>query len=191
METVLVISSLLLWLIVLANILVTLALVRRINASSPKPEGLPSGTSAPDFKAEKLDGETATLTTYTGLNHKVALLFLSTHCAPCRDLLAALKGQRAAVHHAGIELVLVSGDEREDTEALVAELGLDYPILIAPRSSNTFFADYKISLTPSFCLLNQQSKVQASGIPSIQVGGWKALIDAWATVEASPVGERR
>lgn len=191
METALVISSVLLWLFVLANILLTLALVRRINANTPKPEGLPAGALAPEFKAERLNGETVTLATYTSPGHKVALLFLSTHCAPCREILTTLKEQRAATRQAGIELVLVSGDEREDTEALVAELGLDYPLLIAPRTSNPFFADYKIALTPSFCLLNQQGKVRASGIPSIPAGGWKALMDTWTIAEASPVGERR
>lgn len=190
METVLVISSVLLWLVVLANVFLTLALVRRLNANVPKPEGLPAGAPAPDFKAEMLNGETATLATYSSFNRKVALLFLSTHCVPCREILAKLKGQRAATQQAGIELVLVSGDEREDTEALVAELELDYPLLIAPQTSNTFFSDYKISMTPSFCLLDLQGKVATSGLPSIQAGGWKALIDTWATVGASPVGAR-
>jgi peroxiredoxin len=190
LETVLAISSLFLWLVVLANVFLTLALIRRINANAPKSVGLPAGTPAPDFKAEMLNGGTATLATYTGLNYKVAFLFISTHCGPCRDILTALRGQRVATQQAGIELVLVSGDEREDTEALVAELELDYPLLIAPQSSNTFFSDYKISMTPSFCLLDQQRKVQASGLPSVQAGGWKALIDTWAAVEASPAGAR-
>ena len=191
METVLVISSLLLWLIVLANLLLTLALIRRFNANTLKPQGLPAGAPAPDFKAETLNGETATLAAYTGLDHKVALLFISTHCAPCRELLTMLKGRGEATHHAGVELVLVSGDEREDTEALIAELKLDYPLLIAPQASNTFFADYKITMTPSYCLLDQQGKVQASDIASVQPGEWKALIDTWTAVEASPVGRRR
>ena len=189
METALVVSSVLLWLIVLANVFLTLALIRRLNANTPK-QGLPVGASAPDFKAETLDGETATLATYTNLGRKVALLFISTHCAPCREILTALKGQGAEIQQANIELVLVSGDEREDTEALVAELDLDYPFLIAPRTSNTFFADYKISLTPSYGLIDQR-KVRASGVPSVQAGGWKALLDTWTTVEASPAGERR
>lgn len=191
METLLIISSVLLWLVVLANVLLTLALVRRINANTPKPQGLPAGVSAPDFKAERLNGETVTLAAYTGLSHTIAFLFISTHCAPCRDILTTLKGHEAAARQAGIELVLVSGDEREDTEALRAEMELELPLLIAPRASNTFFTDYKISATPSFCLLNQQGKVQSSGIPSVQGGDWKALIDTWTTVEAFPVGERR
>lgn len=190
METSLVISSVLLWLLVLANILLTLALVRRINANVPKPEGLPAGTSAPDFKAEMLNGETATLATYTSHNHKIALLFISTHCVPCRDILMKLKEQREATQQTGIEFVLVSGDEREDTEALIAELELDFSLLIAPQNSNTFFSDYKISMTPSFCLLDQQRKVQTSGFPSVQAGGWKALIDTWTADEGSPVGAR-
>lgn len=189
LETSLVISSVLLWLLVLANILLTLALIRRSNANTPKSVGLPAGTPAPDFKAEMLSGETATLATYTGLNHKAAFLFISSHCVPCRDILSALRGQRVAIQQVGIELVLVSGDEREDTEALVAELELDYPLLMAPQSSNTFFSDYKISMTPSFCLLDQQGKVRASGLASL-AGGWKALIDSWAAVKASPAGAR-
>lgn len=190
METALIVSSVLLWLVVLCNVLLTLALIRRINANAPTPQGLPAGTPAPAFTAETLNGETATLATYTGRGRNVALLFISTHCTPCREILGTLKGQAAAATLAGTEVVIISGDQREETEALIAEMELDAPFVLAPRGQNTCFADYHISATPSFCLLNHRGNVQACGIPSTQHGEWKALIDTWTTAEATLAGER-
>ena len=55
METALVVSSVLLWLVILLNLVLTLALVRRINTKrsdkSAPPEVLKTGQLAPDFTA--------------------------------------------------------------------------------------------------------------------------------------------
>ena len=77
--------------------------------------------------------------------------------------------------------MVVSGDERKPSEALVEELQLPWPVLIAPRAINTFFTDYNISATPSYCLFDVEGKVQSSGIASIQREVWKALINSWTT----------
>jgi len=191
LEATLVVSSIFLWLIVLANVFLTLALIRRLNANMPKPQGLAPGTTAPDFKAELLNGGAATLATYTSRRHTLALLFISTHCVPCRDLLTALTAKGAPARLAGTELVLVSGDAWEETEALMAELGLDIPTLIAPQNHNTCFSDYHISLTPSYCLVNAQGIIQEAGIASVNSRGWQAITDAWSTDAVPAVGERR
>jgi len=69
-ESVLFISSWLLWVIVLINFFLTLALIRRINM---KPgdhlkilETLKIGQKAPDFMGEALTGEQVTLADYAG-----------------------------------------------------------------------------------------------------------------------------
>ena len=45
------------------------------------------------------------------------------------------------------------------------------------------FADYKISGTPSYCLIDTQHKVQSSGYPNFDSGPWRSAIDAWAAAE--------
>jgi peroxiredoxin len=191
LEATLVVSSILLWLIVLANVFLTLALIRRLNAQSPQSEGLASGTQAPDFEAESLDGDVTTLATFTSRGHNLALLFISTHCGPCRDLLTALAAKGAPARQADTELLVVSGDEREETKALMEELGLEIPVLIAPQKHHPFFPAYKISMTPSYCLLDAQGKVQEAGIASSNGKSWQAITAAWEPDAVAPVGERR
>ncbi len=179
METTLVVSSILLWLAVLFNLFLTFALIRRSNsAANPLPGGgLDVGTEAPNFTAQTLDGETRTLASYRG--RKTAFVFFSVHCQPCRTLLSKLKHMEEKVRHADVELVLISGDEREETAAFIAELDVHLPVLIAPRTSNSFFDDYQVVHTPSHCFLNSHGNVHASGLPVVQAGEWKALVEFW------------
>lgn len=51
METILVVSSVLLWVTVLLNIMLTLGLARRIRSVFPKVDSLKVGQKAPNFSA--------------------------------------------------------------------------------------------------------------------------------------------
>ena len=191
METTLIISSVLLWFTLLFNLFLTFALIRRSNAQA-KPilhSGLDVGAQAPDFTAQTLDDKTITLADYQG--RKLALVFFSVQCQPCRDLLSQLKHMEAEVQQMDVDLLLVSRDEREATEALMAEIDMHLPVLIAPSPSNPFFDDYKVVHTPFYCFINPQGKVQAGGLPVVQAGEWKALTTAWDTEKAAVLGERR
>ena len=187
METGLIISSVLLWVVVLANLLLTLALVRRINADprSAQAAGLTKGAHAPDFTAQTLNGETVTRSTYVG--RSVAFVFISTHCSPCRDLLPRLEPLGSQAAQAGTELVLVSADELEETRTFAVELDTHLPILVAPRTTNSFLSDYKSPGTPSYCLIDGLGKVQLAGYPNMEHGEWKSLVDSWAEHNAPVV----
>lgn len=182
MDTILVVNSVLLWLAVLLNLLLTFGLVRRLNADHQSitrshQVGLKAGELAPDFSALTIDGETVTLATYAG--RKVVFLFISIHCEPCHEKLPnfELLGPKAA--RAGVELVLVSSNEMEETLPFVEKEHIHLPILVAPLKNNAFMEDYKSTSTPSYCFIDEQSKVQSSGYPSLEWGGWKALAELW------------
>lgn len=179
METGLIISSILLWVVVLLNLLLTLALVRRLNRASHPEQGigLKAGELAPDFTAHTLSGETITRSAYAGRN--VAFIFISTHCVPCHEILPRLEPLGPKASRVGTELVLVSGDEIEDTRTFAEELNISLPILIAPRKTNSFITDYQSTGTPSYCLIDGQGRVQSAGYPSLEWGAWKTLVDAW------------
>jgi len=190
LETALIVSSVLLWLIVLLNLLLTLALVRRINhGTSSMEKGLKAGEMAPAFTAQTLSGEIVTHATYA--DQSMVFVFISTHCKPCRELLPTLEKLGPRARQAGVELVLVSGDELEDTRTLVKEMQIQLPVLVAPRASNSFFDDYKITSTPSYCHINEQNTVQSAGYPGLQLMKWKALTESWITDEAYATSERR
>ena len=184
MENTLAVSSVLLWVLVLLNLLLTLALVRKVNAnvrSADKIESLQAGERAPDFTAQTLQGETVTLATYAG--RSVVFIFISTHCAPCREALPRYEDLGPKAARAGVDIVLVSGDEAKETQAFVDEFNARLPVLIAPQSTYSFYKDYKSPGTPSFCMVNERGVIQASGLTNWHWGEWKRLVDAWGQKE--------
>ena len=174
----LLVSSFLLWIIVLLNLVLTLALVRRVNGasgSSPDIEtGPPVGEKAPDFAATTLTGETVTLADYAG--HPMTFLFVAPHCQPCHELIKALSPW---AREARSELVLVCNGSQQEAETMARELNIHLPMLLAPRSENAFFETYKISATPSYCSLDKQGVVHARGIPGPSQRYWQKLTEAW------------
>lgn len=191
LETVLVVSSVILWLVVIFNLLLTLALVRRLRATSPSQNeiGLKSGQPAPDFTAQTLNGEIMTRSTYAG--RSIAFLFISIHCAPCHDLLPQLEPLAPKAAQSGVELILVSGDGLKETKAFAEEQNINLPVLVAPRESNSFMEDYKCTATPSYCFIDANAEVISSGYPSLQWGEWKTLVESWTKHDPLIQSKRR
>lgn len=179
MEQATLVSSLSLWIIVLFNLLLTLVLIRRVNTQAKggirKATGLDTGIAAPNFTAEALGGEQVSLSTYNG--RPMAFLFIGTRCGPCREAIPRYESIREKALANGTELVLVSIDNMESTQELVQDLNVRLPVIVAPRHQNPFADDYKVSGTPSYCIIDGEGKVHSSGYPNIDVGKWKALDD--------------
>lgn len=176
MEMGLVIGLILLWIVVLFNLLLTLAIIRRLNLGSWQ-TGLRQGQIAPDFTAQTLSGESVTLQDYAG--YPTAFVFISTRCSHCEKLLPELEALSPQAMRAGINLVLVSDNQREEIQDYARRNNIHLPVLIAPQSENPFFQNYQVKGTPFYCYIDQQSKVQSAGHPHITGGAWKVLADDW------------
>ncbi|MDW8326619.1 MAG: TlpA disulfide reductase family protein [Anaerolineales bacterium] len=168
METLLLFSSLLLWVLVLLNLLLTLGLARRMRAAFPRLETLKVGQRAPDFTARTLNGETVTLAAYA--RRPVAFVFVSPDCQPCREALPRLQELRSQAQQFGVELILVSDAAEDKTLSFVEGLADGLPVLVAPRERTSFLSDYKAMGTPSYCLLDAQGKVRAAGPGLAELG---------------------
>jgi len=183
MELVWVISSILLWILVLLNLLLTLALARRLNArlkvaqsddpfaNIPK---LEIGQPAPDFSVETLDGTQASLASY--VRQAVAFIFISPTCGPCREKMPTFNALQPKARRAGVEIVLVSDSDRTETKKFSDDFASSLPFLIAPRENNPFLSDYKAKGTPFYCLVTAQGDVQATGFLDDE---WEALTKTW------------
>jgi len=172
-----VVSLVLLWGVVILNVLLTLALIRRVNSGTEAGGGLSAGQQAPDFSAMTLHGETVTLATYA--HQAVAFVFISPHCGPCRQALPTYESLWPLARQAGVELVLVSVVDEVQTRAFVDETKLQIPILVAPRENNSFTNDYKVTGTPFYTLIDAEGKIQAAGYPNPEFRTWKALVESW------------
>jgi len=176
MSELLIVSSILLWMVVVLNFLLTLALIRRKN-SGPSVMNVPKlkiGQSAPDFTAETLSGETVTQMTYSG--RAVAFMFVSPDCGPCRELIPSFEALHPKAQQSGSELVLVSQVDTVKTQSFVAEYGITLPVLVAPREGNSFGRDYKVAGTPFYCFIDAEGKVQGTGFLDSE---WENLAEEW------------
>jgi peroxiredoxin len=182
MQPLLVTNSVLLWIVVLLNLLLTIALIRRfhqISAFADMDVGLKKGSRAPDFQAETLTGETVTLADYA--RKAVSFIFISPHCGPCLEKIPTLNALASKAKQAGVDILLVNTDgDKAETAAFVEKHNVTLPVLIASSESNSFASDYKAAATPSYCVLNQNGHVEAAGMFG---PGWeKELMQTWATV---------
>jgi peroxiredoxin len=169
METLLVVSSILLWVVVLLNILLTLGLARRVRVAIPVMDSLKVGQKAPNFNVQTLQGKTITLANYA--DQLTAFVFISPHCKPCREELPHLRELSFKARDYGAEIVLVSDEDEESTRAFVDGTVDSLTVLVAPRDRNPLFRDYKVPGTPSFYLLDSQGKVQATGAGIDELAG--------------------
>lgn len=175
MESLLLVSSILLWLVVGVNLLLTVALIRRQRRAAKRPELLPVGEDAPPFEAETPEGKPVTLADFHG-DDEIALVFVSPQCAPCLKKIPFFNKLHPLARRAGVRLFLVSDSDREATRTFVAEHGVTAPVLSAPRSANPFLEAYKIRGTPTYCLLDQERKVKSTGFLD---GEWHELTAEW------------
>lgn len=180
-ETFLVISSFSLWVVVLANVFVTLALVRRLNQGGQivGEIGLKAGTTAPDFTAQTLQGVIKTLADYQ--DQAAALIFISPTCQPCRESLPMLQETAVEARVGGVEFVLVSGGTLEETQDWEQGANVQLPLLVATQDQNPFFKDYQITSTPTFCLLGTDGKVHGSNIVGGHFDEWTKLLTSSRT----------
>ena len=179
MEFILVVSSVLLWVAVLFNLLLTIAIIRRGSArqSGSDMANVPTleiGSQAPDFTAQTLGGKTVTQADYAG--KPVVFVFISPTCRPCVEKLPALHDIGQKARQVGIELILVNTADNAQIEAFVREHHITLSVLIAPRESNPFMEDYQAAGTPFFCVVDGQQKVQSTGFFDSK---WNDFVEEW------------
>ncbi len=191
METFLLASSILVWIVVLLNLSLTLVLIRRVNAgpgSFPGVEtGLPTGRLAPDFSAQTLEGKKVTLADYAG--HPTTFVFVASYCEPCHEILPSLKTLAPQARAAGTTLVLVNDGSQQETEEIMRTVDGQVEVLLAPRHEHSFFTNYHIAMTPSYCSLDERGMIVRTGHPGLEDQGWQHLLMVWSQ-QASMVDAR-
>ena len=177
METILLISSVLLWIILIFNLLTTFALVKKINQLFSYPSKqldlLENGQIAPDFTVETLDGNKVRLNDY---NEEIALVFVSPDCSPCKDEMPRLDILYPKARRAGVELSIVSLADADSTRSYVEELEFKAPVLVAPRRQNSLSDHYKIPDTPSYYVIDKNRKIKSGGFLD---DNWQMLTNSW------------
>ncbi|MCO1657170.1 peroxiredoxin family protein [Pseudonocardia humida] len=155
----------LLAMLVLANMLLTWGMLRRLRAlqdqvgagfAAPVGNGLHPGDRAPDFSALTPAGDTVTRDEV--VRGETVLVFLSPHCEACETHLPSVRelgrGARAAV-------AVVDGT-REESGHLVDGLRGDVPVLFAPRAATDMLERYRVNSYPSSYVVGADGRITGS-----------------------------
>lgn len=189
----------LVWSVLLANVLVTLRLVRLLRPHLPATEsaaGEPAtdpvaavpfpatGAPAPPFAAASLDG--AAVGVPGVADRDLVLLFVSPHCSGCRDLMPTIAATFSVAQRAGCDLVLVAFSDEPSVPAelppLLTRHRVPAPLVLVP-GDHSLRRDYNPrAATPAFCHLGRGLVLAAGPVGSAE---WNRLQADWRLAAAA------
>ncbi len=163
----LIVSQVLLWLLVVGLILVVLALARQIGVLHERiapvgaltPRGGPEvGEAAPRMTVARLDGGSLTVGQRLPPGAMQLLMFVSSDCPVCKRIIPLAKSVAKAEH---LELVFVGDAEAVDQQALIARYGLEtYPFVNGPELGMAF----QVGKLPYAVLLDDAGTIASKGL---------------------------
>lgn len=158
-------TQLVLWVVVLINLFLTYALIRRIGTAgsggAPPIGGLSSGAAAPDFAAETPDGERLSRGDL-GEGTPLVLGFFSPTCVACEQQLPDFGAFVRRAGAAGVRAVAVLDARLEESQTLRASLPEGTTALLAPRAANPLLDSYQVSAYPSYTMVRADGTVDGT-----------------------------
>ncbi len=159
----------LLWIVVAVQSLLLVGALRQLGllemrfGAEPGPlitkDGLPRGTPAPLFEAQRAFGGVVSLSQYAG--RRLLLAFLSPTCTSCKRLIPHLNEVRRE-YARDVEVLAICRGMPEVCEQFARLHQMSFPVAI--DVDDTIAHSYGINLTPFAYLLDQQGRVLIRGI---------------------------
>lgn len=163
----LVASVVLLAVLVVANMLLTWGMMRRLRVLQEQvsagtvaaPEnGLRPGDPAPDFSALTPAGDTVTRDEV--VRGETVLVFMSPHCEACEEHLPTVRELGRGV--GGRAAVAVIDGTREESGHLLDGLQGDVPVLFAARGATDLLDRYQVFTYPSSYVVGSDGRITGS-----------------------------
>ena len=120
------------------------------------------GAMFTDFTIEHgdADGSPASLSDYVGKGKYVLVDFWASWCGPCKEEMPVLKEVYKCFKGDRFEIVGIAvSDKRADTEAIVPELGITWPVIYDAQSIPTEI--YGINAIPHIILFGPDGRIVA------------------------------
>src|SRR5262245_51992009 len=170
MNTLWLISDLVLWLVVLFlgfTLLGTLRVLGLLRWRLEQPEattpsrlgrsGLRVGKKAPEFSLPSVTSEPIALHDFAG--HKVLLVFTQAGCGPCHQIMPELnKLQRAGE----VQVVVVNNGDADGARKLAEKSQARFPVLAQERFGVS--RRYEVFATPFAFVIDEQGVIRSKGI---------------------------
>jgi methylamine dehydrogenase accessory protein MauD len=172
MTTILVISSILLWLALLALAFLTLGTLKamtflrwqleQLQATNPTRKGrsgLKVGKKAPGFALPNVAGGEVSLAEYAG--RQLFLVFVQTGCGPCHAVAPDLNRlQRSGKY----QVLVVNNGEPQAVDKWANDVHAEFPVLIQDKWSVS--KRYEVLATPFAFLIDEQGVIASKGFVS-------------------------
>ena len=106
------------------------------------------GEISPNFSVKALDGRTVTQSDF--VNRSKVMVFVGPDCPICKEHMPQLQYLYPKAQKSGIELIVISLANAEETELFAKENNFSAPIYSAPKDINSIHKDFKIAGTPQY-----------------------------------------
>ena len=115
-----------------------------------------------DFFLENIEGETISIVEFRG--EKTLINFWATWCRPCRKEMPMLNGVFLSQDPSDFSVVGIAIDKPEKVKQFVAELGIDFPIMVGQSEAYDVMKDLgNEALTlPYTILIDEEGEVVSS-----------------------------
>ena len=115
-----------------------------------------------DFFLENIEGETISIVEFRG--EKTLINFWATWCRPCRKEMPMLNGVFLSQDQSDFSVVGIAIDKPEKVKQFVAELGIDFPIMVGQSEAYDVMKDLgNEALTlPYTILIDEEGEVVCS-----------------------------
>jgi len=154
--------------VLLANLALTLALVRRVRELTQRPArhshpvrtGLPVGATVPNFTAITVTGETWSRAGIAGSRGLIG--FLAAGCDPCHRQLPEFTALAATIPGGASQVLAVVTGDGESAAELVRGLGEAAAIVRQPEEGGLCQA-FEVRGFPSYYLISGDGRVEGAG----------------------------
>jgi methylamine dehydrogenase accessory protein MauD len=170
MNAVLLVSTLVLWLVVLFLAFLLLGTLRAMarlswrldqwEAINPRRlgrDGLKVGQAAPDFALPAADGREVALHDFTG--RRVVLVFTQSGCSPCNSIVPELNRLQ---RRGAVQILAVNNGEAGATRQSTAQTGATFPVLIQEKFSVS--KRYQVFATPFAFVIDEKGFIVSKGL---------------------------
>jgi methylamine dehydrogenase accessory protein MauD len=170
MKTLLVVSNLVLWAVILGLGFLLVGTLRslglltwrleQLELTRPSRigrEGLKVGEKAPDFTLPSTTGEPRSLSDFS--SGKVLLVFTQSGCGPCHDIIPELNRLHERGEH---QVVVINNSEGDGTREWAADTGARFPVLVQEKFAVS--KRYEVFATPFAFVIDQRGTIMSKGI---------------------------
>jgi methylamine dehydrogenase accessory protein MauD len=172
MNTFLMISTITLWIVIIAIGFLLLGTLRtvgllqwkvdQLEATRPprgNRSGLKPGVKAPGFTLPDVEGEEVSLADFA--RRRTLLVFVQSGCGPCHDIVPELNRLQQSGQ---LQVVVINSAEPHEAREWAQETSADFPVLIQDRWEVS--KQYQVFATPFAFLINEHGAIAAAGIAS-------------------------